>query len=579
MKNKFFIFVLMITVAFGTPLASAAVTTDSRDTAGAEQERSRENLAREKAAQDIDKRLSQKDAVAQEEEQIKEQDAAGPTFVLKQVKFSGNEHFTDAELQPVVKEYIGKKVGLGTIKKMALTVKSFYREKGYIAAYVYVAPQDINSGTVELQVIEGKLGAVEIKGNKWFSERTLRRMSRLHPGNVVYYNDLRSALSFFNKNRDLKVTSLLKPGREPKTTDVELDVKDKFPVHLSTDVNNLGTRDTGKDRWGVGLTDTNLLGLMDELTTRFQIGDGSVGTSTRYTVPLHSSGTLLSLGYSYSHVHLQNAFKPLDIEGNAHTYSVDISQPVYSVNLPKDIFMEWTLNTGFDIKSIENKVLNNITGKDEFRILNVGATGEFTDKWGKLYLPNTFSFGFPSFLGSSNVHEPAASRAGTGGQFFVYRGSAIRYNRLPYDMLLTLRGSWQMTPDDLPSSEQFHLGGAFSVRGYSESAYLADYGGTFSTEVMVPSYFFPKDWKLPYSSEPLRQQIQGVAFFDMGAGGIRHPQPGEADSRTLAGMGGGIRIHLYDKVYGRFQWAGRTGAKIGSGSDSAFYYGISAEAF
>lgn len=578
MKNKIFILSLIITAA-NIPFAFA-VDVPSRDTAGAEQQRFEENSEFEQQSQNAQARLSQNDDVnSTDSDEAADAADTGPKFELKQIKFSGNEQFSNEALQAVVKEFIGQQVSLNGLKRVASKVKQFYRERGYVAAYVYIPPQDATGGIVELQIIEGKLGTIEIKGNKWFSERTIRRMSRLHPGSVIYYNDLRSALSFFNKNRDLKVTSLLKPGREPKTTDVELNVKDKFPVHLSTDVNNLGTTDTGKDRWGVTLGHTNLLGLMDELSTRFQIGDGSVGTSTRYTVPLHSSGTLLTLGYSYSHVNLQNEFKPLNIEGNAHTYSFDISQPVYQKMLPEDIFMELSVHAGMDFKSIENKVLNAVTGKDEFRILNVGGNAEFTDKWGKLYLPQNFSWGFADFLGASDVHETAASRSGTGGQFFVYRGQAIRYNRLPYDMLLTLRGSWQATPDDLPSSEQFHLGGAFSVRGYSESAYLADYGGIFSTEVMIPSYIFPEDWKLPFSSLPLRKQIQGVAFFDMGAGGIRHPLTGEADSRTLSGLGGGVRIHLFDRMYGRFQWAGRTGQKVGSGSDSAFYYGISAELF
>ncbi len=70
-----------------------------------------------------------------------------------------------------------------------------------------------------------------------------------------------------------------------------------------------------------------------------------------------------------------------------------------------------------------------------------------------------------------------------------------------------------------------------------------------------------------------------MAFFDLGGGGLRRPLAGESDDKVLSGMGGGLRIHLFDRVYGRFQWAGRTGEKANSGSKSAFYYGISAELF
>ena len=63
----------------------------------------------------------------------------------------------------------------------------------------------------------------------------------------------------------------------------------------------------------------------------------------------------------------------------------------------------------------------------------------------------------------------------------------------PAGMMLTLRGSLQLTPNRLSPSEQLRLGGAFSVRGYSEGDYLADYGGFVTNELSVPTYFFPAD--------------------------------------------------------------------------------------
>lgn len=577
MKNKIQILTFLLIFA-GSQSVFAIEGVNSRETAGAEQERTQEN----ERAKDIDKALTKRlnnEELVPSEEDAKLPEDPGISFQLNAVKFSGNESVTTPELDSVVKGYTGRKVNMIDLKKLAGDVKSYYRQKGFIAAYVYVPPQDVTDGTVEINVIEGKLGNVEIKGNKWYSTKTLQRMAGLNPGNVLYYSDLRKALSYFNKRRDLKVTSLLKPGSEPKTTDLELDVKDKFPVHLTADVNNLGTDDTGKHRFGLALSHSNLLGLMDELTTRFQIGDGSVGTSTRYAVPLHESGTTLSLSYSYSHVDLQNDFESQDVEGNAHTYGFDIFQPVYKTMLPADVYAEFGVNAGMDFKSIENTVQDQKAGNDELRILNLGLNSEFTDNWGRTFFPNSVHIGFADFLGASDVNETSGTRAGTGGQFFAYRGSLIRYNKLPYDMLLAIRSTWQATTDSLSPSEQFRLGGAFSVRGYQESAYLADYGMILSTEIFVPTYFFPADWKLPYSSMPLRKQIQGVAFFDIGGGGLTKPLAGERDNRILSGAGGGLRIHLFDRVYGRFQWAGRTGQAAGNNSRSAFYYGISAELF
>ncbi len=440
-KIKFLVPVLTLTLF--VPYSYGANAVSSSDSAGAEQQRFEEDAEREKAIQNIKKKV---DSVKESEPEVQESELAaadqGVSFNLNKVEFTGNEKISSEKLQGVVADSVGKKVNMAQLRQLTSKVKSYYRTNGYVAAYVFLPPQDVTSGNVRMEVVEGRLGAIEIKGNKWFSERTIKRMLGVTPGSVLSYGDLRGGLSFLNRNRDLKVSSVLKPGKEPRTTDLELNVKDKFPVHLSTDVNNLGTRDTGRTRWGLGLTDTNLLGLMDELSTRFQLGSGAVGVATRYTVPLNSSGTALSLGYSFSHVDLENEFAALDVEGNAHTYSFDISQPIVKEQLPGDVFAEIGVNAGFDFKDIENTVLNQKAGNDQLRILNLGLNPEFTDRWGKTYFPHSFHFGFADFLGASDVNETSGTRAGTGGQFFIYRGSFIRYQKLPADMIFSLRGTW-----------------------------------------------------------------------------------------------------------------------------------------
>ena len=240
-------------------------------------------------------------------------------------------------------------------------------------------------------------------------------------------------------------------------------------------------------------------------------------------------------------------------------------------------WIELVANVGFDFKEIQNNVLGTRSGHDSLRILNLGLNSEFTDRWGKTYFPNSVHIGFSSFLGASDAHENSGTRVGSGAQFFAYRSSLIRYHRLPWGLTYAFRGQTQLTNDRLPPSEQFRLGGAFSVRGYSEGEYLADYGAFITNEIYIPSYFFPKDWKLPYSKQPIREQIQGVGFFDFGAGALRHALTGEEHHSTLAGAGGGVRIRLFDKVFARAQWATPTGSRPRNGDDSAFYYGVTSE--
>jgi len=554
---------------FAVTSVYAADEIPARETAGAEQQRFEQESKMQKGVRDY-KQTPHAETVA--EETVPESEAAEKKFELKGVRVTGNQTIATAELEALAAEWINQQVNLTDLKKVASKIKSYYRDKKKIAAYVYVQPQKISNGMVEFVVIEGRIGTIQMEGNRWYSARVLKRAIHLPSGKVLYFSELQSALSYLNKQPDIKAQASLKPGAIKDTTDIVFKVKDKFPAHLNMDVNNLGTKNTGLTRWGVGVTHNNLLGQMDTFATRFQIGSGAWAIGTQYRIPVGPYRTNIGFSYSRSAVHLGGAFRDLNVRGAASTYGMEVIQPVKVLS-----YLESALTAGFDTKSIQNKILGQKAGTDELRILNMGVNLEESDSHGKTYFPHTFHVGFANFMGSNGIDDPSSSRTGTGGQFFIYRSTFIRYQRLPKGMLFTVRGNMQLTPDRVAPSEQFRLGGAFSVRGYSEGDYLADYGGLLTNELSVPTYFFPEDWKLPYSSEPLRQQVQAIGFFDFGGGALRHRLNGEDRSKFLAGLGGGVKLHLFDHIYGRAQWGGRIGDKAVDGARGAFYYGISAE--
>jgi hemolysin activation/secretion protein len=493
-------------------------------------------------------------------------------FELTKIIVTGNQQISSDVISSITNKHLNKQVSLNDIREIAREVKNYYRSKGYVAAYVYVPPQTIANGVVEITVIEGQIGSIFVEGNKWFSSKVIKRAIDVTADNVLFYNQLRKGLNYINRKKDIKVKSVLKPGEREKTTDLYLQVEDDLPLHFGVDVNNLGTPNTGKTRWGLSGGYHNLFGQMDELNGRVQLGKGSVSVGSDYSYRIHETGTLLKLSYSHSDIDVGGPFEALGVEGRATTYGFDILQPFYSSD-----HVDLNFNTGFDWKSIENEILGRKVGRDELRILNLGINSEFRDKWGKTFFPNSLHFGFSSFLGANDKIDFNGSRVGTGGQFMIYRNSLIRYHRLPKGMTFMFRGQSQLTNDRLPSSEQLRLGGAFSVRGYAEGEFLADSGFYVTNELLIPSYFFPEDWKLPYAQKNLREQIQGTVFFDVGHGRNRKSLVGESQHRTLAGAGLGVRVHLFDRVFARLQWATPTGSDQRNGSDTAFYYGISAE--
>lgn len=558
------------TVSPGSLLFAATVPVGA-PTAGQEDSR----IKKEQRFQSNNSNGFEKGVIDHSQEPSSKEAPAGVPFHLSDVQFSGNTDIPATEFKPFVQNLINHDITLADVQKAAEQIEQYYRKKGFVACYVYVPEQKVHDGVLTINIVEGKLGKMDFSGNRWTSNKLLRGMFRTKDNEVLKYDALRRDIVRINKHQDVEAKMILKPGETPGTTDAQIQVNDSRPIHLSADVNNLGERNTGKYRWGTTLVDTNLIGDLDQLLLRYEGGKGTWAVLTDYIVPIsHDTGTRLGLGYSRTHVDVGGDFRNLNIQSNASTYSAFVLQPVLESE-----HLDATLKMGLDWKSIRSEVLGFESGHDELRILNTGINVEQQDKRGKTFANNEIDFGFSGFLGASSKVDSSATRTGTGGQFFAYRGNIVRYQRITDDIIVSLATTVQATSNRLAPSEQLNLGGAYSVRGYSQGEYLSDYGGHTNIEVFLPAYIFPLTWKLPFAKETLRKQVQFVGFSDFGYGWIHRPVLGELKSRTMTGVGGGLRIHLYDKVYARFEWGTPIGDRSNNKRSTTFYFGISMELF
>ncbi len=133
-------FTLLVPYAYGID------NVPSSETAGAEQERFQEDAEREKALQNIQKKVETQDEAPAEVEEVESAADQGVTFALRSVEFSGNEKISSEKLKTQVQDSIGKTIGMRDLQKLASKVKNYYRAKGYVAAYVYLPPQDVTGG-------------------------------------------------------------------------------------------------------------------------------------------------------------------------------------------------------------------------------------------------------------------------------------------------------------------------------------------------------------------------------------------------------------------------------------------------
>jgi len=223
--------------------------TSSRDSSSVEQARFEKDRQTKEETRLLEQ--SKKAEITEPQEKEAPQGATvGPKFLVSQVKIIGNYSISSEILKPIFKNILGKEVSLAQIQNAVREIKSFYRSKGFIATYAYVPEQDIDNGVLKVDIMEGRLGKVKVSQTKWFSEQKIGRLLRLKRGEILTYEALRRGLTRLNQTRDIKTNASLEAGKESGSTDVLLNVEERQPFHLSGEINNQGTSNTGKTVMG-----------------------------------------------------------------------------------------------------------------------------------------------------------------------------------------------------------------------------------------------------------------------------------------------------------------------------------------
>lgn len=471
-------------------------------------------------------------------------------FEVTRINLEGNTVFTTEELQPILAKYEGKKLSLEDLGKAVDEINQKYRDKGYLTSQAYVPPQDIENGIVKIQVVEGTIGDVEISGNKYFRTWAIERTLHYEPGDKLNIKELESTLNRMNQQQQFRLKAILKAGDKTGETDVTFQVAERQPWQISPTFDNQGRPFVGMYRWGVEIQNQNLLGMGDRLTLKWLMAEGRGNALTQvgaasYFVPINKYGTEVGYSYSFSYVDVDlNGNANQDrIEGFANNHSLVISQPldserVFTVDAAFNARRVRTLLAGEEITDTAATATaqSQNNGQVDVRSISFGLNMNKLEKFGRTFVRFQTDVAPKWWLGS----DAAFWKASLFGTQLV---------RLPYSSLLILRGSAQFTPDALPSIEQYQLGGAFSVRGYTEGRLIGDRGYNLSAEVRTP---IPG---LKQVSPWLNERLQVAGFVDMGQIWIDSSNPNRiipgrqgnstsGESPFLMGVGVGLRGRL-----------------------------------
>ena len=479
------------------------------------------------------------------EEEIEPASVEGPTFLIEKINLVGVQSFEPEDFSHIIEKYENKEVALSQLKVLAKEIEREYLRKGVIAA-CFVPPQQIKDGVVVLRVIEAKMGDLTVKRHHFFWNERVRYYWNIAPGEVLNYNKISRALQFMNKNPDRQVKATLHAGKKPETTDVHLDVKSYFPLHLTATLDNEGAPSTGKIRKGMGFVENNMIGLDDTFLCGYTGGKNFGGVYAFHRVPITNYGTTVLYGFSRTKAFPKKDFTLWEYSSTSTNMSMFVHQDLFH----KDEY-KGEISFGVDSKDKNTTARFGTVNADRLRIVRVA--GNFIERGFR----NVTTFR-PEFSQGLNMfgarRESNLSSRHAKNTFFKYYMNTTFTQVLAKNIRARATFTGQFAAEKLTPQEQLYMGGINSVRGYPSGDFLADSGFTSNMELQIPAFFLPDKLKIPYGERPLKDEITGVMFFDCGYGTKRGKIQGEKETMRMASLGAGLRINLLNQALLRLEW-------------------------
>ncbi|HSA06155.1 MAG TPA: ShlB/FhaC/HecB family hemolysin secretion/activation protein [Candidatus Gastranaerophilales bacterium] len=467
-------------------------------------------------------------------------------FELKSVEFYGNTIVSSDNLNKYFLHLIGKEVGFKEIVDAISDITLAYQSMGYITSKAYIPPQDVIDGVLKINILEGKIGQIDINKTKRVKSSYIKnnfiRSNNLEESKIFNVNNLKNSLNELNSTEYLKGKVILKQGNESQTTDIILDIKDRFPVNFGASTDNFGRNYTGLQRFGLNVGTPNITGFGDSLNNHLDFSKGLFGINTVYSVPVGSKGAKLQFGYSHSDIKIGQELKSEKIKGKSNDFNTKISMPLYKKN---NLIINSEI--GFEMLSskTESSVNSAYNNKYELRVLRTGLNLIKEDNSGRWISSATVNTGLP-FLGAKTKKEDESDAT---SKFVKLEGSLIRIQSLPLKSFGIFRLSGQYSPSHLLSAEQTQAGGMYSVRGYREGVLYGDLGYNLTLEARKAVPYLPSTVSVPYGKDknikiPVKNRIYMSVFYDQAIAREHRQGISYSYKNFLQSVGAGLNISL-----------------------------------
>jgi hemolysin activation/secretion protein len=463
-------------------------------------------------------------------------------IVVKKFDVVGSSVFTKSELDLAVKSYLNRPLSLPELFQVRSAITKLYTDRGYVNSGAYIPPQELNDGTVEIAVLEGKLERINVSGVKHLSADYIVDRLENAAGKPLNVDELLSGLQLLRLDPLIEnISAQLSAGIRPGTSVLDITVQEADVFNVSINYDNSRSPSVGTNKRSIGINHGNLLGFGDRFNFEYANTKGSDAFDLSYNFPINSrNGTIkAAVGVNTNEI-IEETFSAIDIESKSRYYELSLRQPIL-LKANQELALGISLTRTESETFLNNERLFLSPGANqqgETRISAIRLFQEFVRRNQKevLAFRSQFSVGVDALNSTINDNGRPDST------FISWRGQSQWIGRLDEDFLLLLRGDAQLSGESLVPLEKFRIGGINSTRGYRQDLSLGDSGLFASAELRIPIVRFEK----------IDGVLQIAPFFDVAT--VWNSNNVKINNATLPAVGVGLNLSLGTNFNARLDW-------------------------
>lgn len=405
-------------------------------------------------------------------------------FRVKSINLLEANSISKRTQKKLASPFIGKCIEAKTLTDLVFAIQNHYNSNGYVAAHILVPRQNIQSGNLELKVEEGRIEEVIVQNNNFTDKMQEFTAFGLMEGDILNLQNINQGIYQMNRLPSNNATMKIEPGTSEGKAKIYIANQKKFPARATIGYDNLGNDFTGVRRANFSGGIDNLFFLNDAINLSYSTNlddDSGAKDIKSFTSGISIPYGFNTVSYDYSRSEFRGTNPgtngPIRLSGFSERNNVAIDRVLLNKGNLR-IASNASLITKSSASYLNQTKID--TSERKLAIGNIGFTiSDYFYNGINLYLKPSYYKG----LKLLNAKQDEANLAGDIPKaqfdyFKLYASLSKRFTipktKIPF--LLSTEMDSQYSKQTLFGSEQFAVGGYYSVRGFRENYITGDSG-------------------------------------------------------------------------------------------------------